>query len=146
MFCGTLGFRGNHVEEYWARLYFSTHTEIHFDEHKSNYTFIRFTQKCFLRPNKAHVLAGKKLKSTYKSLELTTGTRLPTVIHHYSFLSYMTSYKDYDQTSTTTQHSINQPCSESVKFDIKWVDKRVVASCKKPIDTTSLIHDCLLFG
>jgi len=37
----------------------------------------------------------------------------------------MTSYKDYDQTSTTIQHSINQPCSESVKFDIKCVDKRV---------------------
>jgi len=47
MFCGTLEFRGNHVEEYSARLYFSTHTEIHFDEHKSYYTFIRFTQKCF---------------------------------------------------------------------------------------------------
>jgi len=28
----------------------------------------------------------------------------------------ITSYKDFDQTSTTTQHSINQPCSESVKF------------------------------
>jgi len=47
MFCGTLGYHGTPVEEYWARLYFSTHTEIHFDEHKSNYTFIRFTQKCF---------------------------------------------------------------------------------------------------
>ena len=56
--------------------------EIYFDEHKSNYTFIRFTQKWFLRPNKALLLAGKKLKSTYKSLELTTATRLPTVIHH----------------------------------------------------------------
>jgi len=37
--------------------------------------------------------------------------------------------------STTTQHSINQPCSASVEFDIKWVDKRVenpvAASCKK---------------
>ena len=57
---------------------------------------------------------------------------------------------DYDQTSATTQHSINQPCSESVKFDIKFVDKRVenrvAALCKKPIGTTSLIHDCLLFS
>ena len=61
------------------------------------------------------------------------------------------TYKDYNQTWTTTEHSINQPYSESVKFDIKWVDKRVenrvAASCKKnPIDTTSLMHDCLLFG
>jgi len=45
IFCGTLGFHGTPVEEYWARLYFSTHTEIHFDEHKSNYIFIRFIQK-----------------------------------------------------------------------------------------------------
>jgi len=65
----------------------------------------------FLRPNNALLLAGTKLKSTYKSLELTTATRLPTVNHH-TPSSSMTSYKDYDQTSTTTQHSINQPCSE----------------------------------
>jgi len=32
--------------------YISTHTEIHCDEHKSNYTFITFTQKCFLDPTK----------------------------------------------------------------------------------------------
>ena len=42
---------------------------------------------------------------------------------------------DYDQTPTTAQHSIYQPCSESVKFDIKFVRKRVenrvAASCKK---------------
>jgi len=47
----------------------------------------------------------------------------------------MTSYMDYDHTSTTTQHSIHQPCSESVEFDIKFVGKRVenrvAASCKK---------------
>jgi len=36
----------------------------------------------FFRPNNALLLAGTKLKSTYKSLELTTATRLPTVIHH----------------------------------------------------------------
>jgi len=47
MFCGTLGFHGIRDEEYWARLSF-THTEIHFDEHKSNYSFIRFKQKWFL--------------------------------------------------------------------------------------------------
>jgi len=41
---------GAPVEEYCAKLYFSTHTDIHFDEHKSNYTFIRFTQKYFLDP------------------------------------------------------------------------------------------------
>jgi len=62
------------------------------------------------------------------------------------------SYKEYDQMSTTTQHSISQLRSESVKFGTKWVDKRVenrvAASCKKkPIDTTSLMqYDCLLFG
>ena len=81
MFCGTLGFRGTPVEEYWARLYFSTHTEIHFDEHKSNYTLFRFTQT-FLRPNKALLFGGKKLKITCKSLELTIPIRLHTVIHH----------------------------------------------------------------
>jgi len=32
----------------------------------------------FFRPNKALLLAGTKLKSTYKSLELTTAKRLPT--------------------------------------------------------------------
>ena len=36
----------------------------------------------FFRPNKAHLLAGKKFLNTYKSLELITATRLPTVIHH----------------------------------------------------------------
>jgi len=50
MFFGTLGYHGTPVEEYWARWYFSTHTEIYCDEHKSNYAFIRFTQKCFLDP------------------------------------------------------------------------------------------------
>jgi len=34
------------------------------------------------RPNNALSLAGTKLNSTYKSLELTTATRLSTVIHH----------------------------------------------------------------
>jgi len=61
------------------------------------------------------------------------------------------SYKEDDQTSTTTQHLISPLRSESVKFDTKWVDKRVenrvTASCKKTIDTTSLMqYDCLLFG
>jgi len=36
----------------------------------------------FFRPNNALLLAGTKRKSTYKSLELTTAIRLPTVIHH----------------------------------------------------------------
>jgi len=36
----------------------------------------------FFRHNNALLLAGTKLKSTYKNLELTTATRLPTVIHH----------------------------------------------------------------
>jgi len=33
MFCGTLAFHGTPVEEYGARLYLSTHTEIYFEEH-----------------------------------------------------------------------------------------------------------------
>jgi len=36
----------------------------------------------FFRANNSLLLASTKLKSTYKSLELTTATRLPTVIHH----------------------------------------------------------------
>jgi len=36
----------------------------------------------FFRPNNAILLASTKLKSFYKSIELTTVTRLPTVIHH----------------------------------------------------------------
>jgi len=68
----------------------------------------------YFKPKNSLLLAGTKLKSTYKSLYLA---------------------KDYDQTSTTTQHSVNQPRSEQVKFDNEWVDKRVenrvAASCKK---------------
>jgi len=58
----------------------------------------------------------------------------------------MTSYKDDDQTSTTTQYSINQPCGESVNFDsselisvLRTVFQRHV---EKPIARTSLVHDC----
>jgi len=36
----------------------------------------------FFRPNKALLLAGKKLKSTYNSLELTTAIRL---LHSHTF-------------------------------------------------------------
>ena len=36
----------------------------------------------FFRPNNAILLASTKLKSFYKSLEFTTATHLPTVIHH----------------------------------------------------------------
>jgi len=36
----------------------------------------------FFRPSNALLLAGAKLKSTYKSLELTTAARFPAVIHH----------------------------------------------------------------
>jgi len=36
----------------------------------------------FFRPNNAILLAGTKLKNTYKSSELTTAIHLPTVIHH----------------------------------------------------------------
>jgi len=66
MFCGTLGFRGAPVEEYWARWNFSTHTEIHFDEHKSNCIFIRFTQKCFLNQTKCFYSQVKNLRHIQK--------------------------------------------------------------------------------
>jgi len=36
----------------------------------------------FLRLNNVLLLAGTKLKCTYKSLQLTTATRLLTVIRH----------------------------------------------------------------
>jgi len=36
----------------------------------------------FFRPNNALLLAGTKLKITYKTSELTTVTRLPIAIHH----------------------------------------------------------------
>jgi len=42
----------------------------------------------FFRPNNALLLAGTKLKITYKSLELTTATRLPIVIHHTPTMFY----------------------------------------------------------
>jgi len=35
----------------------------------------------FFKPSNALLLAGTKLKSTYKSLKLPTAIRLPTVIH-----------------------------------------------------------------
>ena len=134
MFCGTLRCHGTPVEEYCARLYFSTHTEIHFDEHKSIYTFIRFTQKCFLDPTMrfySQVQNSRALTKAWSSPQPHICPQSSTIF----LLNSMTSYKDYDQTSTTTQHSITQPRSESVKFDIKWVDKRlenrVAASCKK---------------
>ena len=43
----------------------------------------------FFRPNNAILLASTKLKSFYKSLELTTATRLPTVIHHAPTMFYI---------------------------------------------------------
>ena len=55
------------------------------------------------RPNSALLLAGTKLKSTYKSVELTTATRLPTVIHHtltkfYNVISGLRSNVNNDPT------------------------------------------------
>jgi len=115
MFCGTLEFRGDPVEEYWARLYFSTHAEIHFDEQKSNYTFFGFAQKCFLNPKKRFYSQVENLgayESLVRAFHSHTFAQSSTIL-----LSCTTSYKDYDQTLTTTQYSINQPCSESAKFD-----------------------------
>jgi len=134
MFCRTLGFHGTPVIEYWARLCFSTHTEIHFDEHKSNYTFVRFTHKCFLDTRirfYSHVPNLGALTKAQSSPQPHVCPQSSTIL----LLSSITSYKDYDQTATTVQRSINQPCSESVKFDIKWVGKRVencvATACKK---------------
>jgi len=56
--------------------------EIHLHEHKSNYKFIRFTQKCFLDTTMRFYSHVQNFKSSYKNLELITATRLPTVIHH----------------------------------------------------------------
>ena len=67
MFCGTLGYRETPVEEYWARLYFSTRTEIYFDEHKFNYTFIRFTHKCFLDPTMRFYSQVQNLRALTKA-------------------------------------------------------------------------------
>jgi len=67
MFCGTLGFHGTPVEEYWARLYLSTHTEIYFQEHKPNYTFIRFTQKRFLDPTMRFYSQVQNLRALAKA-------------------------------------------------------------------------------
>jgi len=88
------------------------YTEIYFDEHKSNYTFIRFTQKCFLDTTMRGIeLIKLKLRAHHSHTFAQSSTIL--------LLISITSYKDYDQTSTTTEHSINQPCNESVKFDTK---------------------------
>ena len=47
--------------------YFYTHTEIHSDEHKSNYTFIRFTQKCFLDATKLFYSQVQNLRALTKA-------------------------------------------------------------------------------
>ena len=154
MFCRTLGYHGTPVEEYWARLYFSTHMEIRFDQHRSNYTFIRFTQKCFLDPRMRFYSQAQNLRALAKAWSSPQPHVCPqssTIL----LLNSITSYKDYDQTSTTTQHSISQPCSESVKIVIKWVDKRdenrVVASCKKslliqPVAYAEIFHGGISFS
>jgi len=74
LFCGPLGFRGTHVGECWARLYFSTHMEIHFDEHKSNYTFIGFTRKCFLNPTMRFYSRVQSLRALTKAWALHSHT------------------------------------------------------------------------
>jgi len=110
--------------------------EIHLHEHESNYAFIRFTQKCFLDPTMRFYSQVQNLRALTKAWSSPQPHVCPqssTVL----LVSSIASYKDYDQTSITTQHSINQPCNESVKFDIKCVDARVdyrvAASCKKSL-------------
>jgi len=58
-----------------------THTEIHITSTNPT-TRLLDLHRNFFRPKNVLFLAGTKLKSTYTSLELTTVTRLPTVIHH----------------------------------------------------------------
>jgi len=41
--------------------------EIHFDEHKSNYTFIRFTQKFFLDPTMRYYSQLENLRALTKA-------------------------------------------------------------------------------
>jgi len=58
---------GAPVEEYLAKLHFSKHTDIHFDEHKSNYTFIRFTQRCCLDPTVRFFSQAQNLRALTKA-------------------------------------------------------------------------------
>jgi len=98
-------------------IYPHTHTEIHFDEHKSYYTLIIFTQKCFLDPTMRFYSQVQNIRALTKAS--STQPRICQQSSTILLLNSITSYKDYDQTSTTTQHSINQSCIQLVKFDIK---------------------------
>jgi len=97
----------------------------------------------FFQSNKALLLASAKIKSTRK---LRAHHRRTFDHSHPPYSSCMMSYKDYDQTKTTPQYSINQRCSESVKFDSSELISVLQRHVKKSIDRTSLMHDCLLFG
>jgi len=64
------------------------------NKRRNNYTNIYFSALNCTQPPVQLTGLQKKLKSTYKSLELTTATRLPTVIHHTpNFYESMASYK-----------------------------------------------------
>ena len=83
MFCGTLGFHGTPVEVGYTELdYIYPHTRKSILTTTNPITHLLDLHRNVFRPNNALLVAGTKLKSTYKSLELTTGTRLPTAIHH----------------------------------------------------------------
>jgi len=67
----------------------------------------------FFRPNNALLFAVIKLK--LRAHHSHTFAQSSIIL----LLISIASYKDHDQTSTTTEHSINQLSNESVKFDTK---------------------------
>jgi len=77
--------------------------ESHFDEHKSNYTFISFAQKCFSDPTMRFCSQVQNLRALTKAQSLPQPHVCPQ--SSTTLLCSITSYKDYNQTWTTTQHS-----------------------------------------
>jgi len=83
MFCGTLGFHGTPAEVGYTELdYIYPHTWKSTLTSTNPTTHLLDLHRNDFRPNNALLVAGTNLKSTYKSLKLTTTTRLPTAIHH----------------------------------------------------------------
>jgi len=101
MFCETIGFSRTPDEEYWARFYFSTHTEVHFHENKSNCTRSLDLNTNGFQTQQTLLLGGKKLRTLTKA----HSSPQPYVCPQSSTIllpSSLTLYKDYDQTRTTT--------------------------------------------
>jgi len=62
----------------------------------------------FLIPSNALLLAGTKLKSTCKSLELTTATCVPTVIHHTPTKFYNIIYDQTSRSNVNNDPTLDQ--------------------------------------